>query len=648
MSSKQQDFSAKLNNWIGDVFYDILPQHGYEIRDEQIYTAFQIADDVAKGRVHLAEAGVGTGKTFAYLLSAIAYARYKKKPALIACASTALQEQLAGPEGDIQKLSSLLGLNIDVRMAKEPRQYVCDLKLERFDYSLDEPGADLTDLLDWAAKTRRGERSEIPNVPDRVWAQVAWDEAMVCDNCRNRGFCKLVKVREHYRSARDLIVCDHGTFFDDLWTREERLLDGKLPLLPDYSLVVFDEGHKVLLPAALRAGGQVVKEDIANILSTIERVQGARAALLSTALAMDEANVRFFNLLYQSAQGDERSQRLTVQINEQLLKAADVLRRTLGQFEFELQNEQNLHIESLSATQLQLFEYIAERAMVALDRFCRHHEQGVIVWAERAEQSFWVVPRNIDGMLNKHLFKKKLPVVFSSATLSTGGDFSYLARTLGLQDFSSSSVNSPFDYQQQAVVYLPEDTLDSDQENWLNEALISLVSLLKLSHGRALVLTNAPSDVPKIRNGLKRYQLPYQFLWEDSGERGYLIRRFREEISSVLVGSGFWEGIDVPGEALKLLVVWRLPFPAQEPLLEDQRRAAQEQGLDPFITVDIPKMTLTLKQGCGRLIRTREDRGAIAIMEAIEGKPWEQAVLSALPPGAKIVNNLAELSILRP
>lgn len=644
--SNKQDFSAELTEWIGQVFYDILPEHGYEIREEQIYTAYQIADDVCKGKVHFAEAGVGTGKTFAYLLTAIAYARFKKKPAIIACATTALQEQLAGPGGDIEKLSALLGLNIDARMAKDQRQYICDIKVDQSYHFINaKPGHPLNEVQQWAETTRRGERSEMPNVPDRVWAQVAWDEAMSCETCRRRGFCNLVKAREHYRGAVDLIVCDHGSFFEDLWTREERKLDGKLPILPDYSVVIFDEGHKVLLPAALRAGRQVVKDDIESILPTFERIQGARMSLLSTALAMDKANHQFFKLLYSSTIEDGRTDRLTVKVSDELLKAANTFRRTLKGFQFELQSEQELHIQSLSETWIQAYEARVERAAVALSRFCQQGGKDVIVWAGRAEQVFWVVPRDVGAMLNQHLFTRGLPVVFSSATLSTGGDFSYFARTLGLKDYASSSVGSPFDYEEQVVVYLPQQMATCDQEKKFAKALNQLVSLLKLTQGRALVLTNSSSDVQKIRQGLKDYQLPYQFLWEDSAERGYLVRKFREDISSVLVGSGFWEGIDVPGEALTLLVVWRLPFPPQDPLIEAQRRDVQNQGLDPVTEVDIPEMALRLKQGCGRLIRTQQDRGVIAIMEQNKGIPWEQVVLGVLPAKAKIVDSLDELSI---
>ena len=640
------EFPAKLADWIGHVFYELLPEHGYEVREDQIFTAFQLADAVCRRKVHFAEAGLGTGKTFAYLLTAISYARFTGKPVVIACASTALQEQLTGPKGDIHTLSRLLDLNLDVRMAKDPRQYICDVRVNRLiQLPIGRPNRALEEVVRWAEETERGERSEMPNVPDRLWTQLAWDETMSCEICSSRGFCKLVKAREYYRPARDLIVGDHGIFFDDLWTRDERIADGKLPLLPAYSAVVIDEGHKVMLPAAMRAGRRIVKEDIDSMLSLLEQIQGARMSLVSITFAMRAATARFFRTLQYSASQDERTDRLTVQIGAELLEAADTLRRALEALHQELQYEQELHIQSLATAQLQAFEARIERATVALGRFCRNRATDTIVWVDRKDGSFWVVPRDLGGLLGKHLFARRLPVVFSSATLSTGGDFSYFARTLGLKEASSSSVASSFEFEKQVLVYLPRRFPVSDQENWFSLALRRLVSLLRLSGGRALVLTNFPSDVRKIRTGLKEYRLPFELLWEDKAERGYLVQRFREEISSVLVGAGFWEGIDVPGEALSLLVIWRLPFPPRDPLIEARRREVEEQGLNPVTAVDYPEMALRLKQGCGRLIRKWDDRGAIAILEPVRGMPWEQVTLEALPAGAKVVGSLDPLSV---
>lgn len=631
----KEEFQTKLTDWIGDVFYDILPEKGYEIREEQIFTAFQLAEAVCNKKVHLAEAEVGTGKTFAYLLTAVAYARFTGKPAVIACASTALQEQLAGPEGDIQILSRILELDIDARMAKDPRQYICDERVSGV-VDLFDNNRNTEEINQWVLSTKKGERSEMPHISDRQWRQLGWDESMACETCPRSGFCKLVKAREHYRPARDLIIADHGIFFEDLWTREERIIDGKMPILPNYSLVIFDEGHKIMLPAAMRAGREIDKEDIDNIILTIEEIQEARTSLISIAVALDRASSNFFKRLNHCVIADEQSERLVINIDDELLKAADNLRKALDNLLLEIQIEQELYIEALPASTLHTFEIQIERSITALSRFTRNEGVDVITWVDRGDGSFWVVPRNLSKLLDKHLFQKKLPVVFTSATLSNEGDFSYFIRTLGLKEPSRSTVGSPFDIEEKVAVYLTQSQSKDFGDVKFSDKVEQLVSLLKENGGRALVLANSLNEVRKIRKELGNYQLPFEVLWEDEGERGYLVRRFREEVSSVLIGANFWEGIDVPGESLSLVVVWQLPFPALDPLIEIRRKEAEEEGLDSQIAVDYPEMGLKLKQGCGRLIRTKDDKGAIAILEPLAGTPWEKVAMGALPKGAKL------------
>ena len=618
--TNKQDFQGKLVEWIGDMLYDILPEHGYEVRDEQIFTAFQIADALCDKKVHLAEAGLGTGKTFAYLLSAIPYARFTGKPVVIACATTALQEQLAGPGGDIRTLANLLGLEIDAQMAKDPHQYICDVKVnENMEAFSDE-------ISEWVNKTKLGVRSEIPTISDREWKMMKWEESMACDICSSRGYCKLVRAREQYRLTKDLLVVDHETFFHDLWTREERLASGQLPILPDYCAVVFDEGHKVLLPASMQAGQQINREELDDMISTLEDLQGARDSLVTTTTIMDSALNSFFTKLGQSIIAGESAQRLSVQRSDDLLRAATVLRKTLDNLLIEMQIEQELYTESLSPSQMQAYEGQIERAMWALNQFCRDQGNNIVSWVEQKDGSFWVVPRGIDHMLNKHLFQKQIPVVFTSATLSNKGNFDYFIRTLGLKNPSKSTIGSPFDLENQVVVYMPETTNKIEQ----------LASLLKENGGRALVLTNSLNEVKAIREELQGHHFPFEMIWEDQGDRGYLVRKFREDETSVLIGSNFWEGIDVPGEALTLLIIWDLPLEVLDPLIEVQRKEAREQGLDPITTVDYPEMVLKLKQGCGRLIRTENDRGAIVILDSVIGMPWESYVMGALPSGAKI------------
>ena len=632
----KEEFPTKLVDWIGDVFYDILPEQGYEVREEQIYTAFQLAEAVCDKKVHLAEAEVGTGKTFAYLLTAIAYARFSGKPAVIACATTALQEQLAGPEGDIQTLSRILGLEVDARMAKDPRQYICDERVSGAGGVFgDNTSSD--EINQWLGKTKKGERSEIPHISDRQWKQIGWDESMACDTCERSGYCKLVRAREHYRPAKDLIIADHGIFFEDLWTREERIIDGKMPILPNYSLVIFDEGHKVMLPAVMRAGRQIDKEDIDNIILSIEEIQGARTSLVATAVALERASSVFFEILNNNIIADNQSDRLGVRISDEILKAATSFQKALEQLLLEIQIEQELYTEDLPTSMLHTFEIQIERSITALSRLGRNKSRDVITWVDEADGSFWVVPRNLSKLLDKHLFQKNLPAVFTSGTLSNEGDFSYFIRTLGLKEPSRSTVGSPFDIEEQAVVYLFQPTTENSGDDNFSVKIKQSVALLKENGGSALVLANSINEVRKIRKELAKYELPFEVLWEDKGERGYLVRKFREEVSSVLVGAHFWEGIDVPGQSLSLVVVWELPFPSIDPLIEIRREEAKEDGMDPLTAVDYPEMGLKLKQGCGRLIRTKDDRGAIAILEPVIGTPWEKVVMGALPKGAKII-----------
>jgi len=628
---RSSDFHEKLVEWVGDVLYDILPEQGYEERDEQIFTAFQIADAICDKKVHLAEAGLGTGKTFAYLLSSIPYARHTRKPVVIACATTALQEQLAAENGDIMTLSKLLGLEVDARMAKDPRQYLCDLKIEE---AKSDPDIITPELLEWIENTKLGERSELPTIPDHIWKQISWDESMPCDTCLNRGYCKLVKAREAYRTTQDLIIVDHETFFHDLWTRQERLFEGRLPILPDYSAVIFDEGHKILLPASMQAGQQINPEEMDAIVNSFEEIQGARESLEAVIVQLELNKDTFFERLEESLRKGGSSERNLIQRTSALVKAAQNFKKSLYDLLFEMQIEQELYFEHLPTTLIQAYEGQIEDAIRALDRFLRNNGEDAIYWAKEWDQSFWAVPKHINEQLYKELFSKDLPVIFTSATLSNKGNFDYFARTMGLKNPSKSTIGSPFDIENQVTVTFLQEGIGEEER--YTEGVKKLADLLAGNGGHALILTDTMEEVRTLRKYLKAYEFPFEVMWEDKADRGYLVRKFKEEEASVLVGTNFWEGIDVPGEALTLVVIWRLPFPELDPMIEAQKQDAKQQGLDPRSTVDYPEMALKLKQGCGRLIRTKDDHGEIVIMDEVFDTPWEKIVMNAIPEGAQV------------
>lgn len=628
---KREEFGEKLVEWIGDVFYDILPDLGFEVRDEQIYTSFQIADAMCAKKVHFAEAGLGTGKTFAYLLPAIAYARLQRKPVVIACASTALQEQLCGEKGDIATLSKKLGLNIDARMAKDSSEYLCDVKVEEFKAS----ASDLyieheLDLNEWLKNTKRGERSEMPSVPDAIWKKISWEEGLPCDTCLDRGFCKLIKAKEYYRQATDIIVVEHELFFKDLWTRKEKLADGKLPILPDYTGVIFDEGHKILIPASISAGASLNYFELKDMLTTMEEIHGLRSTLLIAIEKIGKLLDQVFDKINDIAIVDSKSTRYSVYGDKELFDMAAILQKEMDNLLIEFQIEQGLFMESIPVSLIYGYELQIDKAMIALSNLKKVKTSDMIAWIDENGNDFYVVPRRIDERLQQELYKKEIPVILTSATLSNQGDFSYLARSLGITKNTSSTVGNSFELQDQVSIII-KDYEDGYKD--YEKKMDSLLDSIEVNKGSTLVLMNSLEEVKELKNILIDKDIKYPILWEDEAERGYLIRTFKETVNSVLIGSNFYEGIDIPGESLTQVVIWSLPFPSTDPFIEVQRKEAEKAGLDSKALVDYEAMSLKLKQGCGRLIRTSEDYGKIIIMEKVYGQAYEKYVLSALPEG---------------
>ncbi|MDD5935462.1 MAG: helicase C-terminal domain-containing protein, partial [Clostridiales bacterium] len=324
---------------------------------------------------------------------------------------------------------------------------------------------------------------------------------------------------------------------------------------------------------------------------------------------------------------DLASDRFMIKQSEPLRKKAKDFQKALDVILLEMQIEQELYIGSIPTSLMQAYEGIVEKAMIALNQFCKGVE--MIPWVDAHDQSFWVVPRNIDEMLNQHLYSKRLPVIFTSATLSNKGNFDYFNRMIGVKNPSKSMIGSPFNLEEQVVISIPE--LSNKEDNLFEDKICLLIKLLNENGGRALVLTNSLSEVRKIRKALEQQTFEFEVMYEDQGDRGYLARRFRDEETTVLIGANYWEGIDIPGDALNLVVIWELPFPSLDPLVEAQRNDAKEQGLDPLVAVDYPEMGLKLKQGCGRLIRREEDHGKIVILDQVRATAWENVVLGALP-----------------
>ncbi len=635
----RDEFQRGLTDWLGQVFYERLPALGYEIREEQIYTTFRIARALACGQTLFAEAGTGTGKSFAYLLPLVCWARFQGRPAIIASATGVLQAQLASPEGDIQTLSRLLDLGVDARLAADPGEYLCPLKAETAIPARRTKG--WTALKRWTAKTKTGARSEVPSTPDELWSLIAWEESLPCDTCKRRATCHLMMARRHYRSAGDLIVTDHARLAQDLLTRAERQEAGQLPLLPTCSAIVVDEGHH--LPEVWqRAQGFALSSG--SLRQTLDRIttgftnkygersdldtarRKSRLHLERLLLTAREASQSFLHAVLAAAEPGEGKRH--VERGGTALAASEELVDAISALQDELVTEEAMQQGTDAEMALRAYQSRLDGVLEALDLF---QSADSIAWVEG--EDLWLVPRETLPLHGPDRLPKGTPLLFSSATLEPA----YAAQILHLERHDRARVGVPFNLAAQVLVYRPAR---ADHE------VAAVEQVIRAMQGRSLLLLPSLAEVERYRRALS---LPWRMLCEGDADRGFMLDAFRQDRFSVLVGSTFWEGVDVPGEALSCVIIPRLPFPAHDPLIRDRREKALARGEDPFMAVDLPEMLLKLKQGMGRLIRTCRDRGVLALLDqSYRGQPWAGQVAALLPEGAEQTSDLARVAAFCP
>jgi ATP-dependent DNA helicase DinG len=634
--SKNESFYDKLNQWVGDVLYDILPEKGFELRDEQVYMAYQLGRAFKEKKVIFAEAGVGTGKTIVYLLYAICYARYTGKPAIIACADESLIEQLVKKEGDIAKLSKHLNLTIDVRLAKSHDQYLCLEKLDQAMTHLDvqeiEKVYEMVPEFVFEQGAMQsfyhyGDRKQYPFLSDDIWKEISWDPFQDCFSCEKRHRCGLTLSRDYYRKASDLIICSQDFYMEHVWTMEARKREGQLPLLPEHCCVVFDEGHLLEFAAQKALTYRLKESTLEYLLSRLLKndIREEFALLVERVL---EYNSKFFDMLNSKATKVQGSNRMTLLLDESFKRCAADFHDLLVEVGEALVFESELY--TIDHYELNIIDEYIDRVEYAIRLVIQ--QQDPIVWLEKGEndQTFVVMPRAVEDVLQEKVFSKKIPYIFSSATLSDRKSFDYLASSLGIKDYLSFSVDSPFDYEEQMELYMPK--FENDEHLFANKFDYTLKQIEK-TEGGALILFNSKEDLQKFKIEVQKRNTKYPFLFQGDREISELVSRFQNEEETILCAETLWEGLDVPGPALSNVVIWSLPFPPDDPVFQAKRKTAE----NPYWQVDMPYMILRLRQGVGRLIRSRNDRGIVTIFVTNDLQPEViEAVKEAMPIAAKI------------
>jgi len=413
---------------------------------------------------------------------------------------------------------------------------------------------------------------------------------------------------------------------EHVWTYEGRKREGQLPLLPEHSSVIFDEGH-LLEAAAQKALTYKLKHSVfEEIVSRL--LQGEVRE--SLAVAVDDAIMHselLFDLLHQYSVPVAGSDRKEIIYHDQLLQAVHRFRELIASIEEELVFESGLH--TIDSYQLRIVEEHLEMMGLALRLF--EEADGLISWAieDASGLTLVIMPRLVKEVLKERVFSQKMPIVFSSATLSVDGSFDYVAESLGIEHYLSFSVESPYDYADQMKLIIPPVSHAHAAADKMRHA----VQLLEHTSGRALILFRSRGEMEQFKQSLSDHSAlsGMKFWFEGDQEISHLISAFQNDEHSVLCAVSLWEGLDVPGPSLSNVMIWSLPFPPQDPVYAAKRKAASQ----PYEEVDLPYMLLRLRQGIGRLIRSRDDHGIVVILseELHEKQELREKVDEILPKG---------------
>jgi ATP-dependent DNA helicase DinG len=596
---------------------------GFEPRPEQAALATAVADALECDEHLLAEAGTGTGKSLAYLLPALA----SGKRVVVATATKALQEQLLTK--DIPAAAAALGRDVRVAVLKGRQNYLCRKSLSGVDqlgglFRTAEDAAAYERLHEWIATTETGDRAELTFEPSAgLWAELA----VGADRCAGRrcqfvGACYAEAARAKAAEA-ELVIANHALYFADLAVRERT--DGA-GILPDHEAVIFDEAHRLEEAAASWFGGRVSVGRLRQLARDVER-HAREQESEPPGFALAQVDAAGAELVAAFDPGSGR-RRLTQADAEALEEGAGVLRAALTRLAEELAGGGE-EADALARRTLGAAADVVACTDVADPDHVVWSEPGALVWA----------PVDVSEILRETLWEPGPTAVLVSATLEPR----FLRRRLGLDEAAELLLPSPFDYREQALLYVPANFPEPRSAGYYPRLADEVVALCNLSGGRALVLTSSYRALGELVERAAP-RIPYPVLVQGEAPRERLLEQFRRDVDSVLFATAtFWQGVDVAGESLSLLVVDKLPFSAPgDPLVEARCERIAREGGDWFADYALPAAVLQLRQGFGRLIRGHGDEGVVAILDPrLRTRAYGARFLEALPPAPLVADRSA-------
>ncbi len=604
----------------------------YRHRPQQIGLASAIARAIRDRAVLIAEAGTGTGKTVAYLVPALLYGG----KVLISTGTKTLQDQLF--HRDLPTVRDALGLPAQMALLKGRANYVCDFHLERnvHDGRLQsrEIAGHLQLIARFAKRSNTGDRAELDDVPETspAWAlATSTRENCLGQECPALKQCFVMKARREALAA-DIVVVNHHLFFADAMLRDE----GMAELLPACDTVILDEAHQ-LPEAATQFFGESV--------STGQILDLCRDALVEMRVSAPED--RMLGDRVRNADKAARDLRLAIPLKE--IRIAEQ-----GLDRFDGFGDALKYVSDTIQVLAKTLEACAERSEGLgschtraadlgrrLERWNSDVEDGMVRWVELRSQALILhaSPLDVAVPFRRQIDARKRSWILTSATLAVGGNFAMYQQRLGLDDARTAIWPSPFDYPSNALLYLPQAIADPSAPEFIDDVVDACVPVLRASRGRAFLLFTSLRAMRRahelLSERLPREGIDYPLLLQGQGTKTHLLERFRASGNAVLIASAsFWEGVDVRGEALSLVVIDKLPFaPPDDPILAARLAWMTSMGRNGFIDYQVPAAAIALKQGAGRLIRDENDRGVLMICDRrLVERGYGKTILDSLPP----------------
>jgi len=632
-----------------------LAQHlsGFAPRAQQQAMAEQVIRTLESDGLLIAEAGTGTGKTFAYLVPALLHSQGSGKKVMISTGTKNLQDQLY--HRDLPTVRDALGVSTSVALLKGRANYLCHHRLEMQEGRRLRPQQQdqLARIRAWSRQTRRGDTAELGAVPEDspVWPMVtSTSDNCLGSDCPAYSECFVMQARKDAQEA-DVIVVNHHLFFADMALRDE----GFGEVLPGVNAFIFDEAHQLPDVASVFFGLNFSSRQLADLgrdtLIEVYAEAPDEDRVQPCLTALDKA-ARDFRLALgvdnQRAPWSELATRRVVHDSaEELLDTLNRLAELLDGLAQRGKGLERCWRRALELrTQLAQFLTGDTPSGPGSEPDPSQRDEGPapglfggqahIQWFETHSRGFvlHMTPLEIHETFRGYIDKQRSAWVFTSATLAVGDSFTHFARNLGLEDAVSQRWDSPFDFAHQALLYVPTELPQPNTPDYTTAVVEAARPVIDAAGGRTFFLLTSHRALREVARQLEG-SIDYPLLVQGTLPRPELLERFRELGNAVLIGtSSFWEGVDVRGEALSCVVIDKLPFSSPgDPVLQARLEAMRERGLNPFFDHQVPQAVITLKQGVGRLIRDVRDSGVLMICDPrLFGKSYGRIFRNSLPP----------------